>query len=245
MSAARVLNPVFSEICKVRSSPTILQRNLPCSHQLHRIKKDLFGPINASETNSMFKEQLAKHHEEATRKWGFDFRSGAPLTTTNTQFIWERITRQESIIAPEMYTLTRNAHVHPSSDQPTSLDLLMDDRAERENVGIIGLATDTDSCDESHIGNSSTLALFKIPANPITRTTSEAAVPRKVRFRKRQPKITEYLKERKRLAQTPKKVAPIKRVRMLTTGNSLSIHLRHSVEAHQISSYFPLTPRHD
>uniref|UniRef100_A0A1B0BTH2 Cyclin-dependent kinase inhibitor domain-containing protein n=1 Tax=Glossina palpalis gambiensis TaxID=67801 RepID=A0A1B0BTH2_9MUSC len=72
----------------------------------------------------MFKEQLAKHHEEATRKWGFDFLSGVPLTTTNAQFIWEYITYQESIVAPEVYTLTRNAHVHPSPDQPIPLDLL-------------------------------------------------------------------------------------------------------------------------
>uniref|UniRef100_A0A1A9X4C2 Cyclin-dependent kinase inhibitor domain-containing protein n=1 Tax=Glossina brevipalpis TaxID=37001 RepID=A0A1A9X4C2_9MUSC len=247
MSTARVLNPVFNEIYKIRSSPTVLQRNLPCSHQLNRIKKDLFGPINVNETNRMFKEELAKHHEEATQKWGFDFRAGSPLAATNPQFIWERITSQESIIIPEVYTLTRNAHVHPSPVQPTPFDLLMDDRAERENDTISGSATDTDSCDEFHVENSSALTLFKIPANPISRaSTSEAAGPRKILLRKRQPKITEYLKERKRLAQTPKKVAPAKRMRTSLAGNIQSIPpLRHSVDAHQISSHFPLRSQHD
>lgn len=51
MSAARVLNPMLNEICKMSASPHAMRSNLSCGRQLNRIKRDLFGPANPIETN--------------------------------------------------------------------------------------------------------------------------------------------------------------------------------------------------
>lgn len=242
MSAARVLNPMINEFCKITSSPHALKSNLSCGRQLNRIKRDLFGPANPIETNKIFNEELEKHQEKATKKWGFDFRNGSPLSA-NSQFIWERVSTQESCIAPEMYTLTRVAHVRPiqttaSPAAKTHMELLMDERADRENFNISQSATDTDSCDDSQ---DESMVVFKVPAGPNSVETT-LMVPRKTQLRKRQPKITEYMKERKRLAQTPKKVSPAKRMR--TSSGSLSVP--HAVNPNSIAAHFSVrTQRHN
>ncbi|TMW45060.1 hypothetical protein DOY81_009861, partial [Sarcophaga bullata] len=72
-------------------------------------------------------------------------------------------------------------------------------------------------------------------------------VPRKTQQRKRQPKITEYMKERKRLAQTPKKVSPAKRMRTSSGSSSTSVsHFNHAVNANSIAAHFSIrTQRHN
>jgi len=91
----------------------------------------------------------------ATQKWGFDFRAGCPLNEKSS-FIWERVSFQESSFAPEMYTLTRAAHVRPSADSsPSDMDVLVNERSERENFGSnlvnssLESNTDNDSCYDS------------------------------------------------------------------------------------------------
>ncbi|XP_075166471.1 cyclin-dependent kinase inhibitor dacapo [Haematobia irritans] len=234
MSAARVLNPM---ICKITNSPAAAMRsNMACGRQLNRIKRDLFGPANPIETNKIFNEELEKCQERASRKWGFDFRTGSPLSA-NSQYIWERVSTQESHIAPEMYTLTRAAHVRPTPAPKTNLELLMDERAERENLNLSQHSvTDTDSCDDSQ---DESMVEFKVPAGPNNVETC-VLVPRKTYLRKRQPKITEYMKERKRLAQTPKKVSPAKRMR--TSSGSSSVH--HGNNPNSITAHFSLRTRH-
>ncbi|XP_037941096.1 uncharacterized protein LOC119674046 [Teleopsis dalmanni] len=186
MSAARVLNPiVLSEFCKLRPSPSTVN-NLSCGRQLNRIKRDLFGSVNPAEINKYASDELEKNHEKAAKKWGFDFRNGMPIKC-NSHFVWERVTFQEATNSPEMYTLTRAAHVRPVTTPPTPIDLLIDERAERENF--ISSATDTDSCDESQ---DEATVTFKVPtivghSNKTTKITLPSSKPN---LRKRQPKIT-------------------------------------------------------
>lgn len=115
--------------------------------------------------------------------------------SSNSQFVWERVSSQESCIAPEMYTLTRAAHVRPlasSSSTPapkSHMEILMDERADRENLNLSSqsqYATDTDSCDESQ---DESMVVFKVPAGP-NNAEATLVVPRKTQLRKRQPKIT-------------------------------------------------------
>lgn len=55
-------------------------------------------------------EELAKHQISASQKWGFDFVRGIPLEDPNL-FLWERVPPTNEI--PEMYTLSRAAHIRP------------------------------------------------------------------------------------------------------------------------------------
>lgn len=111
----------------------------------------------------------------ATKKWGFDFRSGQPAASTT--FSWERVVVPE--IVPEMYTLTRAAHIREIiTEPPTEQDILMDDRSTKEN-----------SIDEI-------LSFpFKTPSSP-TRQASSSSSPSKMilschkSLGKRQPRIT-------------------------------------------------------
>lgn len=55
-------------------------------------------------------EELAKHQMSASQKWGFDFVRGCPLEDTKL-FLWERVPPTNEI--PEMYALSRAAHIRP------------------------------------------------------------------------------------------------------------------------------------
>jgi len=121
----------------------------------------------------------------ATQKWGFDFRAGCPLTEKSS-FIWERVSFQESSFAPEMYTLTRAAHVRPSADSsPSDMDVLVNERSERENFGpnlvnsSLESNTDNDSCYDSQDESLTT----RFSSSNLASTSS-------IVLRKRQPKIT-------------------------------------------------------
>ncbi|XP_030388560.1 cyclin-dependent kinase inhibitor 1 [Scaptodrosophila lebanonensis] len=221
MVSARVLNPVvLSEFC--RMSPAI-NRNFPC-RKLNRVKRDLFGTAHsnissgdAAKNNRHFNAELERHQEQATQKWGFDFRSGCPLSVSST-FVWERVSSQESTIAPEMYTLTRAAHVRPEPSEASDLDLLLNERADREHVTNSSLESTTDN--ES--GFDSLLMDFPMPSsNSASNGSSTSTGSLSCSPPKRQLKITEFMKERKRLAQAPKKISPAKRLRT-SSGSSHS-----------------------
>ena len=119
--------------------------------------------------NNRFAEQeLAKHQIAASQRWGFDFVRGCPLSQSEI-YLWERVPPTNDI--PEMYTLTRAAHVRQSDDvtqspksnrrhhrQSSYIDLL-DDRAEQSNKStsnmlnlsfedIDGQLSEQSSCDE-------------------------------------------------------------------------------------------------
>ncbi|KAH8401597.1 hypothetical protein KR009_006743 [Drosophila setifemur] len=229
MVSARVLNPVMlSEFCKMSTSPAV-SRNLPCGRQLSRIKRDLFGSSKSAEgsTNKMpFNSELERHQERATQKWGFDFRAGCPLGEKSS-FIWERVSFQESSIAPEMYTLTRAAHVRPSEEStPNEMDSLLNERSQRENFSSslvnssLESNTDNDSCYDSQ------------DETVTVRLSNNMASTSSIVLRKRQPKITEFMKERKRLAQAPKKLSPAKRLRSSSPSSTATSSAGFGLGAH-------------
>lgn len=53
---------------------------------------------------------MAKHQMSASQKWGFDFVRGCPMDDTKL-FLWERVPPTNEI--PEMYALSRAAHIRP------------------------------------------------------------------------------------------------------------------------------------
>ncbi|XP_064537997.1 uncharacterized protein dap [Drosophila montana] len=232
MVSARVLRPVVrSEFCKMSFSPAV-SRNSPCGPQLERIKRNLFGAAQTPlvETKPSFSAELERHQELATKKWGFDFRSDRPLAK-NASYIWERVSTQESDYAPQMYTLTRAAHVRPDAyDSASDMDALLNERADRENLVNSSMDSNTDteydSQDESlplhFTSSSSSNVVASTSAAALTASSSSSATSNSpAQQRKRQLKITEFMKERKRLAQAPKKISPAKRMRT-SSGSSSS-----------------------
>lgn len=89
-------------------------------------------------------EELAKHQMAASERWGFDFVRGKPLDDTKL-FLWERVPPTNDI--PEMYTLSRAAHIRhieaehqmrsPSKQRrqyrTSSYIDLLDERSEQSN----------------------------------------------------------------------------------------------------------------
>lgn len=65
---------------------------------------------NALIPHRFAEEELAKHQLSASQKWGFDFVRGCPMEDTKL-FMWERVPPTNEI--PEMYTLSRAAHMRP------------------------------------------------------------------------------------------------------------------------------------
>ncbi|XP_017868334.1 PREDICTED: uncharacterized protein LOC108617149 [Drosophila arizonae] len=235
MVSARMLHPVvLSELCKMSYSPASRLQS-PCVRQLdvNRIKRNLFGSVPLTENNpSFFSAELELQQERASQKWGFDFRADRPLAS-NASYNWQRVSSQESTFAPQMYTLTRAAHVRPAAGPASDMDVLLNDRADRENSANSSLdaSTDTeyDSQDESLsfkcsssssisvVASTSAAALIASASSSATATTCSSPAQQ----RKRQLKITEFMKERKRLAQAPKKLSPAKRLRT-SSGSSSS-----------------------
>ncbi|XP_059608805.1 cyclin-dependent kinase inhibitor 1 [Phlebotomus argentipes] len=175
----RVLTPsVIKPLSKLHSP---MGRQLPKKSVLDRIKKDLFGPVNQEDAKIFIQRELTKSQREATKRWGFDFSRGEPVQD-HGQFVWKRV---PPAVMPQMYTLSRAAHcreIPTCSDASDSEDVspdqeLMDSRAHNEHRQ----PEMTPACSTSR-------CLKKDKAT-------------------RQPKITEFLKERKRLAPTPVKKA--------------------------------------
>ncbi|KAM8711076.1 hypothetical protein ACLKA7_000240 [Drosophila subpalustris] len=219
MVSARVLNPVLSEFCKMSASPGV-SRNLHYGRQLERIKRNLFGPTpaNLMETKTPFNAELERHQEMATQKWGFDFRTDRPLGA-NGSFIWERVSSQESTFAPQMYTLTRAAHVRSDANDsamPSDMDTLLNERADRENLANSSLDSNTDNEYDSQNESAASTSAAALTAS--TSTSCNYSTQQ----RKRQLKITEFMKERKRLPQAPKKISPAKRMRTSSGSHSSS-----------------------
>lgn len=114
---------------------------------------------------------MAKHAEQASKKWGFDFTAGLPINS-HSQFIWERV---PPAITPEMYMcVSRAAHIREDLEiASTSSERLMDERA---------------------YAASRNRDLLNIDAIAVTKTTSSPPSPSPVTHvrltRSIQPKIT-------------------------------------------------------
>lgn len=227
--SAKVYNPmILSEISTLRS-PAIGRRPASATARITaaRVKRDLFGPVDKEDSKKFIERELAAQNEVLSKKWGFDFRSGEPLQN-HEQYQWERVppTSAPSCFVGGMVALTRAAHViTPAS---TASEDLMDQRAERENGSCF--STTTASTASSPVGSDSdemdavvTHPLAKIGASLNTVSSSSSSFPASATRARRQQRITDYLKERKRLSSSAPKVALAKRARqMLSSGTSPS-----------------------
>lgn len=227
--SAKVYNPmILSEISTLRS-PAIGRRPASATARITaaRVKRDLFGPVDKEDSKKFIERELAAQNEVLSKKWGFDFRSGEPLQN-HEQYQWERVppTSAPSCFVGGMVALTRAAHViTPAS---TASEDLMDQRAERENGSCFGTTTATAASspagsDSEEMDAVVTHPLAKIGASLNTVSSSSSSFPASATRARRQQRITDYLKERKRLSSSAPKVALAKRARqMLISGTSPS-----------------------
>lgn len=213
--SARVYNPaILTEISRLRT-PTIGKRPLVAATLSgERVKRDLFGRVDPEDTKKLLDRELTDQHEKLSKKWGFDFKAGLPIEN-HDQYQWERVppTVAPACFTP-MVTLTPAAHVVPHNT--LGAEDLMDIRAERENclpvvrthpltapsspvTTVIVPRRASISC------SISSSVIFSSPPSSSSGTTKAT----------RQQRITDYLKERKRLAPTAPKMPLAKRLRQL------------------------------
>lgn len=226
--SAKVYNPmILSEISTLRS-PAIGRRPAAATARITaaRVKRDLFGPVDKEDSKKFIERELAAQNEVLSKKWGFDFRSGEPLQN-HEQYQWERVppTSAPSCFVGGMVALTRAAHVITPA---TASEDLMDQRAERENGSCFSAATAAASSpagsDSDEMDVVVTHPLAKIGASLTTTSSScPSSFPASATRARRQQRITDYLKERKRLSSSAPKIALAKRARqMLSSGTSPS-----------------------
>lgn len=241
--SARVCNPMaMAEIAKLRS-PAVGRKPVSSSISLARVKRDLFGPVDKQESKNFIERELAAHNEALSKKWGFDFGTGEPLQH-HEQYQWERVppTLAPACFTTGMVTITRVAHVMPSSS--TASEDLLDQRAERENGNvyrhrsILGSPASVSGSDSESDCSFETVRTYPLVLRSETSAvtaraavatfassnTSSSSFPASANRAKRQQRITDYLKERKRLSTSaPKSTAAKKARQMLASSSSPSM----------------------
>lgn len=227
--SAKVYNPlILSEISTLRT-PAVTRRPAPTSAAritAARVKRDLFGPVDKEDSKKFIERELAVQNEVLSKKWGFDFRSGEPLQN-HEQYQWERVppTSAPSCFVGGMVALTRAAHIIGSGTATTASEDLMDQRAEREN-GSCFSTTKASQGESSPAGSDVESAVMTHPLAKISvsssSSSSSSSFPASATRARRQQRITDYLKERKRLSTSAPKVALAKRARQMLSGSPAS-----------------------
>lgn len=228
--SAKVYNPmILSEISTLRS-PAIGRRPVSATSAARitaaRVKRDLFGPVDKEDSKKFIERELAAQNDVLSKKWGFDFRSGEPLQN-HEQFQWERVppTSAPSCFVGGMVALTRAAHVVGTA--ATASEDLMDQRAERENGSCFSTtttsATTASSGASSPVGSDAEMDA-PVMTHPLAKislssSSSSSSFPASATRARRQQRITDYLKERKRLSTSAPKVALAKRARHMLSGS--------------------------
>lgn len=230
--SARVCYPeALSEFAKLRS-PAVVRRPLSSSSSLARVKRDLFGPVDKQETKNFVDRQLAAQNEVLSKKWGFDFSAGEPLQQ-HDQYQWERV---PPTLAPAcftgMVTLTRVAHV--VSQGSTSSENLLDQRAERENGNVYHRTQTISGSDSESDSSFETVRTHPLVLRSDTIATSATAssvssitssFPAGANRAKRQPRITDFMPERKRSSTgAPKSSVPAKKARLILMPSASAAH---------------------
>lgn len=213
--SAKVYNPMISTL----RSPAVGHR-APVTSAARitaaRVKRDLFGPVDTEDSKKFIERELNAQNEVLSKKWGFDFRSGEPLKN-HEQYQWERVppTTAPSCFVGGMVALTRAAHVVPAPS--TASEDLLDQRAERENGSCF---TSVKTAATSAVGSDTEMEVVTHPLAKIAQVS--LAFPASATRARRQQRITDYLKERKRLSSTAPKVALAKRARQMLSGSPSS-----------------------
>lgn len=222
--SAKVYNPlILSEISTLRT-PAVTRRPAPTSAAritAARVKRDLFGPVDKEDSKKFIERELAVQNEVLSKKWGFDFRSGEPLQN-HEQYQWERVppTSAPSCFVGGMVALTRAAHIIGAGTATTASEDLMDQRAEREN-GSCFSTTKPSQGESSPAGSDVESEVVTHPLAKIS-VSSSSSFPASATRARRQQRITDYLKERKRLSTSAPKVALAKRARQMLSGSPAS-----------------------
>ncbi|XP_065083040.1 uncharacterized protein dap [Ochlerotatus camptorhynchus] len=235
--SAKVCNPMA--MSELRTLATV-RKPLSSSISVARVKRDLFGPVDKQESKNFIDRELAAHTEALSKKWGFDFGAGQPLKN-HEKYQWERV---PPTLVPTcftaMMTISREAHVMPPSS--TASEDLLDQRAERENGNvyqrsIMGLPASVSGSDSESdcsfdtvrtyplVLRSETSALTATAAVTTSTTTatssnSSSSFPASANRAKRQQRITDYLKERKRLSTSSPKSSVAKKARHMLASSS-------------------------
>ncbi|XP_055598308.1 uncharacterized protein LOC129747914 [Uranotaenia lowii] len=245
MSARVCNPMILSEISKLRSPAIVRRPPTSKGISAARVKRDLFGPVDKEDSKKFIEREFAAQNEVLSKKWGFDFRAGQPLQNHEQyQWERVPPTSAPANYIDGMVTLTRAAHAVGSSYQSTASEDLMDQRAERENrLSFDSGAADrlrspsvcsfgsSESEPELDACSSSSSSIQTYPVMPVSLTaalpvdksnlpscssaTSSSSFPASATRAKRQQRITDYLKERKRLApnSSASKVALAKKAR--------------------------------
>lgn len=220
----------MSEIAKLRS-PAVVRKTISSSISLARVKRDLFGPVDKLESKNFIDRQLAAQNDVLSKKWGFDFTAGEPLQN-HEQYQWERVPPTSAPACfTGMVTLTRVAHV--VSQSATISEDLLDQRAERENGNLYRHQSSVSGSDSESDCSFETVRTYPLVLRSETTastttatsiaTASTSPFPATANRVKRQQRITDYLKERKRLSTgTPKSSAAKKARQMLASSASSS-----------------------
>ncbi|XP_015509652.1 cyclin-dependent kinase inhibitor 1 [Neodiprion pinetum] len=102
--SARVLNPMLMTEMGRSSAGGLQQgrgRVVPTKAELAPIRRDLFGPIDHAAARALAERELQAQSRLDAERWGFDFQSGVPRSST--RYTWEVIAPTE--VVPEPYAL--------------------------------------------------------------------------------------------------------------------------------------------
>uniref|UniRef100_A0A2M4ALU7 Putative cyclin-dependent kinase inhibitor n=1 Tax=Anopheles triannulatus TaxID=58253 RepID=A0A2M4ALU7_9DIPT len=187
----------------------------PISSSAARIKRNLFGRVDSTSVKQFVEEQIASQNEEKRKKWNFDFSTGRP--DENGSYKWERVTAPVTVSpSSAMVTLTRAAHTFsarrrgPVADEqePLSMESLMDQRAEKANSEQVdaspvvevpeAIRTYPNLRSTTTTATVTSATIEPLPSTPPSSPTSGSSSSTGPVTR--QMKITEFLKERKRLS---------------------------------------------
>lgn len=242
--SARVCNPMaMAELAKLRS-PAVVRKPVSDSISVARVKRDLFGPVDTQESKNFIERELAVQSEALSKKWGFDFGTGKPLLN-HEQYQWERVPPTSAPTCFSGMVAISRAHIMPP--RSTASEDLLDQRAERENGNVyrpsilVSPASVSGSCCSFGTvrtyplvlrSETSATAKAAVITSTTTVTSSSSSFPASVNRANRQQRITDYLKERKRLSNSSPKSNVAKKARqMLASSSSSSSSMSSSASA--------------
>ncbi|XP_063709970.1 cyclin-dependent kinase inhibitor 1 [Culicoides brevitarsis] len=202
-----VIRPQTSNLYKVQSK-VILKSPKP-SFAAAKIKRNLFGTVDQEENKKFVTQELWKLQKQATEKWGFDFQKERPLDSSRLQWI---STKPQ----PAVYALTHAAHVicHIDSESTSSGDIsdfdspekLMDERADRANNYREPTKKICDTTTPSVIKPTAFKPVILDNGSSLTKSKPSRRLstpsPIQKHQEKRQPKITDFLPEKKKSLTT-------------------------------------------
>uniref|UniRef100_A0A2M4BWD6 Putative cyclin-dependent kinase inhibitor n=1 Tax=Anopheles marajoara TaxID=58244 RepID=A0A2M4BWD6_9DIPT len=233
-----------------------------------RIKRNLFGRVDSTSVKQFVEEQIASQNEEKRKKWNFDFTTGrpdengsykwervtAPVTVSPNSAM---VTLTRAAHTSSASSAGRRRGAAPVVDEPLSMQSLMDQRAEKANLEqdddvssspvvevpeAIRTYPNLRSTTTTTTATVTSATIESLPSTPPSSPTSGSSSSSSSSSsrvtRSRQMRITEFLKERKRLS-TGASVGrtQAKKVRLMATMSSNGADPKKAITS-------PVTRRH-